>query len=234
MRMYANGDINVNQSRVFTLNGGDIVLVSRFEDIDAGRGAKTVQAIQAPDISYDADGNISIVPVGSALGSGIQTQRTMPTTPAGDADLVAFEGAVDAGDAGIGVSGNLSVAARVVLNADNIRVGGQSAGVPAVPTTDVGSLAAASNSAAANSKVQVDPASTGNADRPSVIIVEVLGYGGGAGSEEEDRRREQRSDNAAPAYDPNGPVRIVGVGALTEEEKRSLRESERKQIAPSE
>ena len=62
----------------------------------------------------------------------------------------------------------------------------------------------------------------------------MLGYGGGAGSEEEERRREQRSDNAAPAYDPNGPVRIVGVGALTEEEKRSLRESERKQIAPSE
>src|SRR5262249_43375213 len=42
--LYAYGNISVDRSRIFTLEGGDITAVSRTGNIDAGKGAKTVQA----------------------------------------------------------------------------------------------------------------------------------------------------------------------------------------------
>ncbi|MEJ0004663.1 MAG: filamentous hemagglutinin family protein [Pararobbsia sp.] len=50
----------------------------------------------------------------------------------GDINLLAPRGTVDAGAAGIRVSGNLNVAALHVLNADNIQVQGKSTidGIP--------------------------------------------------------------------------------------------------------
>jgi hypothetical protein len=35
---------------------------------------------------------------------------------------------------------------------------------------------------------------------------------------------------SAPAYDPTGPVRILGVGPLTEEEKPPLGEDEKSKL----
>jgi hypothetical protein len=195
VRIYANGDINVNQSRVFTLNGGDITMVSRYADIDAGRGAKTVQAVPPPTVTFDKDGNITIVPVGASAGSGIAVLRSLPTTPLGNADLVAFEGVVDAGDAGVRVSGNLNIAAIAVLNAGNIQVGGTATGVPVVQAPDLGALTSGSNVAAA---------ATGNADapaqkaetQPSIIIVEVLGYGGSDGGPAPDGQPRKNGKSA--------------------------------------
>jgi hypothetical protein len=41
--LYANGNISVNQSRVFTLEGGNLIAATLNGNIDAGKGAKTVQ-----------------------------------------------------------------------------------------------------------------------------------------------------------------------------------------------
>ncbi len=58
--------------------------------------------------------------------------QTIPGALPGDINLLAPRGTVDAGAAGIRVSGNLNVAALHVLNADNIQVQGKSTidGIP--------------------------------------------------------------------------------------------------------
>jgi Filamentous haemagglutinin family outer membrane protein len=237
--LYADGNVSVNQSRVFTLEGGDLTVVSRNADIDAGKGAKTVQAIQPANVSFDTYGNVTITPFGPASGSGLAVLRALPTTPPGNADLIAPNGIVNAGDAGIRVSGNLNIAALLVLNAGNIQVGGKATGVPVVEAPNIGALTSASNTAGAASKSADTPTgSAGNDhDRPSIIIVEVLGYGGcdeqNACPERSDqpqrqperpKTRDQRSQN------PGSPIQIVGAGRLTEHEQQILTDEEKRDL----
>jgi hypothetical protein len=91
---------------------------------------------------------------------------------------------VDAGDAGIRVTGNLNIAAVHVLNVGNIQVGGVSAGVPAtiVLAPNVTALAAASNSAgagAAEATKDIAGAQPSEEDDDSVplVTVQVVSYG---------------------------------------------------------
>jgi hypothetical protein len=56
--------------------------------------------------------------------------------PAGDIDLIAPRGTVNAGDAGIRPN-NLNIAAQVVLGADNIAVAGTSTGTPVADASAV-------------------------------------------------------------------------------------------------
>jgi hypothetical protein len=64
--------------------------------------------------------------------------RALTDVPLGNVDLIAFVGSVNAGDAGIRVSGDLNIAAVLVLNASNIQVGGSSTGVPIVQAPPIG------------------------------------------------------------------------------------------------
>ncbi|MBL8269804.1 filamentous haemagglutinin family protein, partial [Steroidobacter sp.] len=68
-----DGDVQVNESRIFAINDSDIVVWSSNGDIDAGRGAKT--AISAPtfSVTYDDDGHPSVTYDAALSGSGIQT-----------------------------------------------------------------------------------------------------------------------------------------------------------------
>jgi hypothetical protein len=76
-----------------------------------------------------------------------------------------------------------------VLNAGNITVGGNSTGVPTVQAPNIAGLTAASNTAGAASKATEPPqAGTGNASQPSILIVEVEGYGG---DDKDDKRKGQ-------------------------------------------
>ena len=132
-------------------------------------------------------------------GSGIGTIIGFGGVKEGDVTLIAPRGTVDAGDAGIRVSGNFTVAALFVLNAENIKVGGESKGVPKAESAPV-SLNLETKDKAAADAIK-DATQTSTSERPSVIIVEVLGYGGGNGTEqqEKDPRRdqeEQRSYNS--------------------------------------
>jgi filamentous hemagglutinin family protein len=144
------GDINamvrddflVNQSRVFTLAGGNILIWSAEGNIDAGRGAKTAASAPPPRIFIDSSGNVQTDISGSVSGSGIGTLQTRAGTPPSDVTLAAPKGEINAGDAGIRSTGNFDSAAIRFVGADNVQVKGDSAGVP--PPASVGSNASAS------------------------------------------------------------------------------------------
>jgi hypothetical protein len=229
--LYANGNISVNLSRVFTLDGGDLIAVSRAGNIDAGKGAKTVQAIQPPSVAYDGYGDTTVETFAAGQGSGLAVLRTSPSVPLGNADLIAFAGAVNAGDAGIRVSGNLNIAAVVVLNANNIQVGGAATGVPTVQAPPISVLTSASNTAGAN---ETDaPATTASSDRPSIIIVEVLGYGGSDGTPApEPDKDNHKVRHQQGSYDTRGMFRVIGNGELTDKEKENLTQEERQHLEP--
>ena len=123
---------------------------------------------------------------GLATGGGIGVLATVAGVMPGDVDLIAPSGVVDAGDAGIRVSGNLNIAATAVLNASNIAAGGTVAGAPAAPVVAAPSLTAVvpqtqptqQDPAKAEKDKERERAREQQEDVPSVITVEVIGYGG--------------------------------------------------------
>ncbi|MBS3965071.1 MAG: filamentous hemagglutinin family protein [Methylomonas sp.] len=178
-------DFMVNQSRVFALDSGDILVWSSEGNIDAGRGAKSAIAAPPPKISFDENGNMVIEFPPIVSGSGIRTAGQIGRTP-GDVFLFAPRGVVDAGEAGIAGT-NVTIAAVAVLGAANIQVGGTATGVPVAPT---GSLAAgltgAGNVAAGvtqmaessvSSDVGKDAANTLSKAMMGILSVEVIGFG---------------------------------------------------------
>jgi filamentous hemagglutinin len=149
--IYSKGDILVNQSRIFTLGGGNILIWSDEGSIDAGRGAKSSVSAPPPQVLVDAEGDITIDFGGAVAGSGIRTIQVDANVPPGNVDLVAPLGTVNAGDAGIGAAGNLNIAAEHVIGLDNIQVGGSATGVPP-QVSDIGvSLSGVSNVASSAS-----------------------------------------------------------------------------------
>ncbi|NVO17593.1 MAG: filamentous hemagglutinin family protein [Rhodoplanes sp.] len=224
IQLYSKGSILLGLSRLMTTFGGDILAWSAEGDINAGRGAKTTVIYSPPKRTYDNYGNVTLAPTVPSSGAGIATLAPIPEVKAGDVDLIAPLGTIDAGEAGIRVSGNVNLAALQIINAANIQVQGRASGLPTVQAPDIGSALSASSTAGAAAKEAAAPTQSSATDRPSIIIVEILGYGGSQDGEERGRNREpeRRSDNAAPVYDPRGPVRILGVGPLTDDEKRTF------------
>ncbi len=192
IRAYVRDDFLVNQSRVFTLGGGDILLWSDLGDIDAGKGAKTAAAAPAPQLRFE-NGRFYYDIAGSVSGSGIGIINTSDANSRDDGYLIAPNGEINAGDAGIRSSGNLTVAAVVVRGADNIQVAGVSSGVPVTDTGGLSGLAGVSSTASLGASEEAT-GGLGNAAqeaaqaaqevsqalasfKPSFITVEVLGFG---------------------------------------------------------
>jgi filamentous hemagglutinin family protein len=121
-----NDNINVNASRVFALDGGDILLWASKGNIDAGRGAKSALSVPPPVINDDGSVNFQA----AVAGSGIRNSRFTQERAPGAVYLFAPTGVVNAGDAGIGSQGDVLIAAQQVIGADNIDVGGVSIGIP--------------------------------------------------------------------------------------------------------
>ena len=140
------GDFQVNASRVFAADGGDILIWTTEGNIDAGRGAKTAISAPTVNIVYDSNGEPAVSLRAAIAGSGIQALAATPGVSPGDVDLFAPHGVVNANDAGI-VAGNLTIAATAVLGAGNITVTGTSVGVP-VAVTGLGTAAAGASAAA--------------------------------------------------------------------------------------
>ncbi len=196
---YAAGSVEVNQSRLATLGGGAIIIwagntdpatnpnppFDKIANIDAGKGSKT--ELVAPPQSFlidDASAVIGLDPAAVATGNGIATLPAVKGAPPSDIDLIAPDGTVNASDAGIRVSGNFNVAALHVITNGNVTVAGTSVGVPTVVAPNIGGLTAASNTAGASSNAADQVANqaaaqTQQQELPSLITVEVLGYGGG-------------------------------------------------------
>ncbi|MDB6118147.1 MAG: Filamentous hemagglutinin family N-terminal protein, partial [Verrucomicrobiaceae bacterium] len=205
INIFTDADVNLGVSRIFTLRGGDISIWSTNGNIAAGASSKTVQSAPPTRVLIDpTSADVTTDLAGLATGGGIGVLATVAGIPPGGVDLIAPNGTIDAGDAGIRATGNLNIAAVTVLNASNISVGGSSSGAPAAPsvsTPNIGGLTSASNTAGASnnaataasaSKQQASKAGTPQ-QLPSIISVEVLGYGGGNDDEEEEKKKRKKT-----------------------------------------
>jgi filamentous hemagglutinin len=186
--IFTNGNVNVGTSRIFTLRGGNEIIWSTAGNIDAGAASKTVQSAPPTRVLVDPQSaDVQTDLAGLATGGGIGVLASVVGVPPGSVDLIAPAGVINAGDAGIRATGNLNLAAVQVLNASNIQAGGASSGVPTVTVAapNLGAISAANSSvgatqAAANQQANAqDQNQTAESDEPSIIDVEVLGYGGG-------------------------------------------------------
>jgi filamentous hemagglutinin family protein len=210
VNIYTRENVDIGIGRIFTLRGGDIMIWSNLGNIAAGSSAKTVATAPPTRVLLDPQsGDVQTDLAGLATGGGIGVLAAVAGVRAGDVDLIAPTGYIDAGDAGIRSLGNLNLAAEKILNADNILAGGVTVGAPppaapsappaaapppAAPPAGATAAAAAGNSAAENAgdKNSRNDQAEG---APSIISVEVLGYGGGDGDGDE----EKKAANAAVA-----------------------------------
>ena len=120
---------------------------------------------------------------------------------------------------GIRSSDNVNIAALVVLNASNIVAAGKVTGIPVIEAPNIGALTSASNVAGAATKATEAPNDSGGKnDHPSIIIVEVLGYGG----TDADRPLPRRDQQDRRSQDPNSPVQVIGGGELTPAQRQKL------------
>jgi hypothetical protein len=184
--IFANNDIDIGIGRIFTLRGGNEIIWSSKGDIAAGSSSKTVQTASPTRVRIDPQsGAVQTDLAGLATGGGIGVLASVAGVAPGNVDLIAPEGTVDAGDAGIRVSGNLNISATQVLNSSNIAVSGSSAGTPAPVSVgaSIGALTSAATTGAAvtatetQSERQATRQTETEEEAPSIFSVEFIGYG---------------------------------------------------------
>lgn len=189
---YTQGNFNVNQSRVFTMGGGDIAIWSSKGSIDAGKGAKSAISAPPPTTTIDEKGNIVTVFPPIVSGSGIQAISPSDGSGAqGSVYLAAPAGVVNAGEAGIS-GGKVVIAASAVIGASNIQASGGTVGVPtavAPPVIPAGVSGAAAGAAKAATE-------SGGLDQPGKSPEET----------EEDEKKKKSSSSSILSTD------VVGYG----------------------
>lgn len=176
VNLLANQSVNVNQSRVFAADGGDILIWSTWGNIDAGRGSKTAISAPPPTITIDpSTGKVTVVFPPSLQGSGIQALATSTGVSPGNVTLVAPNGVVNANDAGI-VAGNITIAATAVLGASNITFSGTAVGLPP-PVIPLGAVtSSASNTATSATQGAENTAGENASQSKSPISTGTLGW----------------------------------------------------------
>ena len=188
--IYALDSVLLGKSRIFTTAGGNIQIWSSLGDINAGIGASTSVVFTPPVISYDDTGGLTESPAVPTSGAGIATLAPLPGIAAGDVDLTAPAGTIDAGEAGIRVSGNLNLAAAVLANTANITVAGKTTGNSAPATVSLGAIEAAGAAAGAATNAAQNTAAAQPAQQlPSIVEVDVIGVSGGSDTDEKRRKR---------------------------------------------
>ncbi|QOF76402.1 filamentous haemagglutinin family protein [Variovorax sp. 38R] len=232
IQLFSEGSLLLGLSRVMTTFGGDVLAWSEQGDINAGRGSKTTLVYTPPKRVYDNVGNVKLSSQVPSSGAGLATLAPIAEVPAGDMDLIAPLGTIDAGEAGIRVSGSVNLAALQVVNAANIQVKGESAGLPVVASVNVGALtnasAAASQATAAAQDVMQRERAVARQSLPSVFSVRVLGFGNepadGAAAPSDAGRATARP----VGYDETSPVQVLGRGPLGDAQKTKLTAQERR------
>ncbi len=208
--IFTHNSVVVGTSRIFTLRGGDEVIWSSTGDIAAGASSKTVASAPPTRVIIDPQsGDVKTDLAGLATGGGIGVLATVAGVAPGNVDLIAPEGTIDAGDAGIRVTGNINIAANAVANAGNIAAGGSTSGAPGAPSSGGATAAPPPPPPPQNQDAAGAPADTKPAAPPapaedplSEISVTLLGFGGSSGAaakeeEEEEKRRQEQSSQEA-------------------------------------
>ncbi len=236
IQLFSEQSLLLGLSRVMTTFGGDIFAWSEQGDINAGRGSKTTILYTPPKRVYDQWGNVTVSSQVPSSGAGIATLSPVPEAAAGNVDLIAPLGTIDAGEAGIRVSGNVNIFALQVVNAANIKVAGEAKGIPMIAAVNVGALtnasAAASSAAAAAQDVMARDRSEARKNLPSIFTVRVLGFGndavddGGAGQQAPASGGAQRG----AAYDKGSAFQVLGQGDLDPAQLARLTEAEQRRL----
>ena len=217
--IFSSKDVDVLQSRVMTLYGGDILIWSDKGDINAGRGSKTAVGRGGSDWTWDEDsGQLTQEYLPAATGSGIRTvtysiNDQTPSPEPGDAYIFAPAGIIDAGEAGIAAE-NLYIGAQQVRNTQNIQVSGVSVGVP-LTNTNAGSLTALSGTSSLNESSQLSEEMSGISSSaakssaaaeesyvPKWVKVMVIGFGddeqgqdnSGQGNDDQAKKKAKNQD----------------------------------------
>ena len=149
IQVFTVGDVNVNESRMMTFYGGDIVVWTDTGNINAGRGSKTAISATPATATKTETGEYVVEFKPPSVGSGIRTLTYDPdgaagveeAPPAGNVYLFAPSGEIDAGEAGI--AGNKVILGAVsVVNVQNISFSQGAVGVPSTSeaTATVGAL----------------------------------------------------------------------------------------------
>jgi len=184
INIFTDTSVLVNQSRILTVQGGDILMLSSNGDLDAGRGAKTTVDFKPLSVNFDPAALQTINLNGLVSGAGIGTIRSTPDAPAASAVIIAPRGVINAGDAGLRSSGSISLVALQILNAANVTSLGPVNNNTVVSGPSIGELA--STGATAGQAARAGEDATAAASRgsqagarniPSLITVEVLGFG---------------------------------------------------------
>ncbi len=208
INIFTRESVDIGIGRIFTLRGGDVMIWSDKGDIAAGSSAKTVASAPPTRVLIDpSSGDVQTDLAGLSTGGGIGVLATVKGIPPGNVDLIAPTGVIDAGDAGIRSTGNLNLAATRILNANNIAAGGTTSGAPPAPPPPAapnvsGATAASAASAGNNASAQAStkpPSDQAKEEAPSVISVEVLGYGGGDAPVEEDEAKKSAGGVTPPS-----------------------------------
>ncbi len=205
IKMYAKNDINVNESRIMTFAGGDIDILSDYGDLNAGRGSKAAVASSTTYYVKQTDGTYKVVYEPPAVGSGVRA--TAPDyNDAGDIYATAWEGDIDAGEAGI-AGNNVTLAAKQILNAQNIQTTGLAIGFikPSESSGSIGgltgnggvsdtSLAGQENTQLASAQKRFSESSSdGYSIEPRWVDVEVVGFGKVDEDEDDDEDEDKQT-----------------------------------------
>ncbi len=230
VNIYLDKDMMVNQSRVFALDGGDIMVWSQHGNIDAGRGAKSALAVPTTQVSYDSNGNVKIEFPAAIAGSGIRNAAASPGVKPGSVTLAAPQGVVIANDAGIESAGDI-VIPGAVSGRDNISAGGSKVGdlniQPPAISSAIANAGNASGNAAGQDLSEATQSATPLADSALAFLeVEVLGFGSAAAmtdvatgstspadvttadAEDEKSRKKDKGNRLAKEKDDGLPVAI--------------------------
>jgi hypothetical protein len=171
--------VEVNQSRIFTLAEGDLMLWARLGNLDAGRGAKTVVGAPPPLITINSQGQVVVDTSGSFSGSGIAVLGAEST-----ANLFAPMGEINAGDAGITAAGRLNVGANTLANFDNVRAPNPVSSGNEPPPSTAGLAAVGQSATSAGTRVAEDRRQDEEDERRKrrsrrALLLEFLGFGRG-------------------------------------------------------
>jgi filamentous hemagglutinin family protein len=169
----------LNQSRLFTEDGGDILMWSSNADLNAGEGPKTSANFPPIAVSLSQDLFSQINKDANVTGAGIAAFQPAANVAAPNVYLIAPRGTVDAGAAGVRVAGNLFIAANAVANAENFKVSGSSFGLPQTGAVNIGAQSTAGAASAAQAaKAQAVAGAQGAQTPRSQISVNIQGYAG--------------------------------------------------------